>query len=118
MLVSGKVVHGSGIGKQLRFPTANLDLKKEDVELSAGVYSALVFLFDKEYLASLTILESPVFKFEVHLLDYIGEDFYSEILKVQIGEKISDIIKFDNTEALKKKIEEDLLKIKSLKKNT
>ena len=115
MLV-GKVVHGNGIGRRLGFPTANLDIKKEDVNLSSGVYIAKAILSGNNFLASLTILEKPVFKFEVHLLDYVGEDFYGESLEVEIGERISDLIGFKDTEELKNKIKEDLEKIKSLGK--
>ncbi|MFH1946646.1 MAG: riboflavin kinase [Candidatus Magasanikbacteria bacterium] len=114
MLISRKVIHGSGVGKQLGFPTANLDLKKTDINLSAGVYVAKAFLDDKEYLASLTILEAPDFKFEVHLLDYTGEDFYGEILEVEVGEKVSELEKFEGLEGLKVKIKKDLEKIREV----
>ncbi len=113
MLV-GKVIHGDGIGKQLGFPTANLDIKKEDINLSSGVYIAKAFLSKEEYVASLTILENPTYKFEVHLLDYKGDDFYGEILGVEVGERISDLIKFENEEELKEKIGKDLEKIRNL----
>ena len=109
--MSGKVINGSGIGKQLGFPTANLDIKKIDINLSAGVYVAKAYLRDKEFLASLTILEEPVFKFEVHLLDYTGEDFYGEILKVEVGDMVSDLQKFESVEDLRVKIKGDLEKI-------
>jgi len=114
-MYSGKVIYGDGIGKQLGTPTANLAIKKNDIDLSAGVYVVKAYLGDEEYLASLTVLEVPTFKFEVHLLDYTGEDFYGEILEVEIGEKISELIKFENYEELKKKIAEDIEKIRKLK---
>jgi len=112
------VVHGNGIGKQLGFPTANLNIKKEDVNLSPGVYIAKAILSGNNFLASLTILENPVFKFEVHLLDYVGEDFYGKSLEVEIGEKISDLVKFKDEEELILKIKEDIEKIKNPKKKT
>ena len=29
-MYSGKVIHGNGYGRQLGYPTANLDIKKEE----------------------------------------------------------------------------------------
>ncbi|MBT4121161.1 MAG: hypothetical protein HOA57_01750 [Candidatus Magasanikbacteria bacterium] len=113
-MYSGKVIHGNGYGRQLGYPTANLDIKKEDIDLPSGVYVSKAVLSGNSFLASLTILESPVFKFEVHLLDYAGEDFYGEVLEVEIGERISDLIEFKDEEELKTKIKEDLQKIKNL----
>jgi riboflavin kinase/FMN adenylyltransferase len=109
-----KVIHGDGIGKQLGFPTAKLDLKKTDIDLSVGVYKAFAFLGGKKYLASLTILELPNFKFEVHLLDYDGDDFYGEILEVEVGERVSNLQKFESFEDLKVKIRQDLEKIQEI----
>lgn len=113
-MIKGIVIHGDGIGRQLGFPTANLDIKKEDIDLPAGVYIAKAILSGNNFLASLTILENPKFKFEVHLLDYVGEDFYGEILEVEVGDRISDLIKFENIEELKTKIKKDLEKIQEV----
>ncbi len=114
-MLKGKVIHGDGIGQQLGFPTANLNIKKNDIDLSAGVYIAKVWLNKKEYLASLTILEKPVFKFEIHLLNYVGEDFYGEELLVDVGEKVSELEKFESREELKEKIKNDLNKIRKMR---
>lgn len=107
-MISAKVIHGDGIGKELGFPTANLDIREFDCDFELGVFSASAWLLGEKYLASVTIIKNPKFKFEVHVLNYSGEDFYGEILQVEVKEKISSLKKFKNKEELIEKIEKDL----------
>ncbi|MBI4993085.1 MAG: riboflavin kinase [Candidatus Magasanikbacteria bacterium] len=111
--ISGEVIHGDGVGKRLGYPTANLDIKKEKIKLSPGVYAARAVLNTKKYNASLVIQEK-IFKVEVHLLDYTGEDFYGAYLEVEPVEKVSKIVPFKSEGELIKKIAEDTKKVKLL----
>lgn len=112
-MISGKVIHGDGVGKRLGYPTANLDIKKEKIKLSPGVYAARAVLNGKKYNASL-IIQKKIWKVEVHLLDYVGEDFYGAVLEVEPVEKVSEIVQFDNKKWLIKKISGDVNKIKKI----
>lgn len=112
-MLKGKVIHGDGVGKQLGFPTANLDIIKKEIDLKSGVYVGYSFLAGKKYLSSITILEKPKFKFEVHLLDYVGDDFYNKFLEVKVGNKVSELGSFKNRKDLISKIQKDLEKIRN-----
>lgn len=109
--IKGHVIHGDGVGKRLGYPTANLDISKDKIKLSPGVYAARAVLNGKKYKASLVIQEK-IWKVEVHLLDYVGEDFYGADLEVEAVEKVSEIVPFKSEDELIKKIGEDMEKVK------
>ena len=48
MVVKGTVIHGSGDGAKLGFPTANLSLSKP-LQLPFGVYACVATINGKEY---------------------------------------------------------------------
>lgn len=115
-MLKGKVIKGDGIGrKRLDSPTANLDIRTEEVGLKEGVYAAWVILNKKKYVAALVILPK-INKVEVRLIDYQGEDFYGEDLEVEVVEKISEILDLALGERLKKKIGDDIEKVKKILK--
>lgn len=100
------------MGKKYGYPTANLNIKQENVQLKSGVYAAYAVLKGRKYQAALAIRDNP-FTIEVHLLDYSGPDFYGANLRVKAGKKISEIIKCNSEKALIQKIKSDIKKIKS-----
>ncbi len=110
-MILGPVVSGDGIGKTFGYPTANLSLRRSQVAFSSGVYAARATLNRQVYKAALVIQEKP-WKIEVHLLDYVGPDFYGLQLAVDPIQKMSEIESYDSTEELKEKIAADLELIK------
>ena len=112
-MFTGQVIHGDKIGRVLGYRTANLDTPIKKTHLNDGVYAAKAWLHKKEYKAALMI-RSDRKKIEVHLIDYMGEDFYDETLKVEAHQKISSLRSFDSQEELKEKIAEDLEAINSI----
>lgn len=112
-MFGGKVIHGDGVGKQLGYPTANLDSEKNKVKITSGVYAVRVILNHKQYQGALAVQEIP-WKVEVHLLDYSGPDFYGAYLEVEPKQKVSEMEKFDNLEELKKKIFIDAEKVQAI----
>lgn len=117
--VSGKVIKGRGIGKNIGFPTANLSLEN-NISIKNGVYAGWVLYRKKLYKAAIVKGVSPTFndrtdKFEVFIIDYAGKkDLYNQYLKVFLYKRIRDQIKFQDKEALKKQIEKDIRKIKQI----
>jgi riboflavin kinase / FMN adenylyltransferase len=110
-MFSGKVIKGDGVGKRLGFPTANVEIEIKKTGLLDGVYAAQAWLNSDQYRAIL-VVRSGVDKVEVFLLDYKGSDFYGEELKVEAGEKIDEIGKFESEEKLREKIKDDILRAK------
>jgi len=110
MKILGKVVKGRGAGRALGFPTANLELPNLP-GLEKGIFLAETLYRGKIY-KSLAVI-GVAKEFEVWLLDFNG-DLYSEILEVQLGQKISEVEIFENNEKLINKIQEDIKKAKKI----
>jgi len=116
--LSGRVARGSGIGRMLGFRTANIETHGGVVPAD-GIYAALVRLDSKEMPAALNIGMSPTVKdvaartVEVHILDFDGELYGSE-LEVVFVKKIRDERKFPDKESLKRQIVEDIEQIRQI----
>ena len=108
----GPVTKGSGLGRELGFRTANID-PEDRVLPPDGIYAALVRFDADELPAALYIGTSPTVKerpertVEVHILDYQGE-LYGTNLEVVILKRLRDERKFPNRERLKDQIAEDI----------
>ena len=110
--ISGKVVHGAQLGRQLGYPTANVHMRHERPALT-GVYA--VKLDGREGVANLgvrpTIAGVPKLMLEVYVFDFDG-DLYDEHVHVQFYHKIRDEMKFDGLDALKAQIALDVVSAK------
>lgn len=106
--ISGKVVHGAKRGRQLGYPTANVNMRHERPALT-GVYA--VKLDGLNAVANLglrpTIAGVPKLSLEVHVLDFAG-DLYDKHVHVEFVHKIRDEMKFDGLDALKAQIAADV----------
>lgn len=104
----GKVIEGKGRGKELGFPTANLDAA--GIKLDHGVYSAQVEVLGKKYQGLLFFGPKKTFGEPVTLEIFIkglASDIYGETVAVRIIKKIRDVQKFDDSQDLRKQIERD-----------
>lgn len=110
--ISGKVVHGAKLGRQLGFPTANVHMRHERPALT-GVYA--VKLNNLSAVANLgnrpTLEGIPKLKLEVHVFDFNG-DLYDQHVHVQFFHKLRDEQKFAGLDALKAQIALDALQAK------
>ena len=109
----GKVVKGSGRGRRLGFPTANLKPYHEAIP-PKGVYGVAASLSSdgKSYFGILNIGTRPTFEkkekvvIEVHLLDFRG-DLYGRRMEVTFLKRIRPERKFSTKEALIERIRRD-----------
>jgi len=107
----GKVIPGyQRGGKELGFPTANLSV---ETTLSDGVYCGRAVLFSEERLMVMSIGHNPHYgnqnrSVEVHILHTYEQDFYGEILEVQVCHHLRDMSKFDSVKQLISAIEHDI----------
>ncbi|WP_024929496.1 bifunctional riboflavin kinase/FAD synthetase [Methylophilus sp. OH31] len=110
--ISGKVVHGAKLGRQLGCPTANVHMRHERPALT-GVYA--VKLNNLPAVANLgnrpTLEGIPKLKLEVHVFDFNG-DLYDQHVHVQFFHKLRDEQKFAGLDALKAQIALDALQAK------
>lgn len=106
--ISGKVVQGAKLGRQLGFPTANVHMRHERPALT-GVYA--VKLDGMNAVANLgirpTVTGVPKLSLEVHVLDF-NADLYGRHVHVEFLHKIRDEMKFDGLDALKAQIAKDV----------
>ena len=110
--ISGRVIVGQQLGRQLDAPTANIDLCRLRAPMS-GVYAVEVeidqcILFGVANVGSRpTVDDSLKAILEVHILDF-NEDIYGKKIKVIFRKKIRDEQKFDAIDQLKKQIHKDI----------
>ena len=110
--ISGRVLHGQKLGRQLGTPTANLQLNRLRPALS-GVYLVSTEVDGKRWPGVANIGRRPSVKsdgrahLEVHLLDFAG-DLYGRRLVVQFHRKLRDEQRFASLEALKSAIDADI----------
>ncbi len=111
--LQGTVVKGNALGRELGFPTANIEVLSEIKLMPAtGVYAVNVLVDDKKYVGMMnlgvrpTIDEEHVTKIEVHLFDYEG-DLYDKMVTVQLLSRFRDEVKFNSLEELKGQLEND-----------
>ena len=110
--LSGRVVEGEGIGRQLGFPTANLDTESLQLTPKIGVYTARAFVRAKWYSAAVNVDERPALRpdsplVEVHLVGFRGS-IYGEQVRVEFGRRLRDKVRFPSREALVRQIAEDV----------
>ncbi len=110
--ISGRVLHGQKLARQLGTPTANIQLKRRRVPLS-GVYLVSVELDGKPWPGVANIGVRPTVSgdgsahLEVHLLDFAG-DLYGRRLTVEFHHKLREEQRFASLEALKSAIDADI----------
>ncbi len=107
----GKVVSGKQRGRELGFPTANLELV-HGLCPPHGVYAGMTHIAGEHYLSLISIGTCPTFreqsdvKIEVYLLDY-HDNLYGQILETEIFEKIRDQKTFETVQALCDQVKAD-----------
>ena len=107
----GKVVKGKGRGKNLGFPTANLEFPSSKLIPAPGVYAVWVYFKGKKFKGAMNIGTKPTFEdkeltVEVHIFDF-KEEIYGETLEVEIIKRIREEKRFSSLEALKEQIQKD-----------
>ena len=109
----GKVIRGDQLGRQVGFPTANLDLAGLVLPPN-GVYAVHASVQGRLHRALVNIGTRPTLRnpdprlqIEVHLLDFTG-DIYDQEIEIAFVEKLRDEQKFPSREALREQIRRDL----------
>lgn len=113
-IITGKVVKGSGRGKKLGFPTANLLIDKHKLIPAQGIYAGGV----GGRKCAVNIGSRPTFGtdhtlVEVHILNFNG-NLRRQTIRVELIRKLRDEIQFSDVEDLKQQIKKDILKVKRL----
>ncbi|NNC62563.1 MAG: bifunctional riboflavin kinase/FAD synthetase [Eudoraea sp.] len=111
-MLSGKIIKGKGLGRQLGYPTANLRIK-ETYKLipKNGAYVIESHLKGRKVYGMMNIGYNPTVdgenqSIEIHFLDF-DEDLYNQYLQVNILEWIREEQKFNTLDELKEQLHKD-----------
>ncbi|MFK7831555.1 MAG: bifunctional riboflavin kinase/FAD synthetase [Congregibacter sp.] len=111
--ISGRVIYGKQLGRQLGVPTANLALRRRSVPLS-GVFAVTVNgaeLVDEPAIANVgtrpTVNDGQRPNLEVHILQG-SPALYGQRLRVRFHKKLRDERRFDSIDELKTHIHRDI----------
>ena len=110
--LNGKVIKGNGVGRTIKYPTANIEIK-EIYKLipPKGVYLVKIYLGENEFSGMMNIGNRPTINglnqtIEVHIFDF-DKDIYGKNLKVCFLKKIRKEKKFDSLPSLKRQLKKD-----------
>lgn len=111
-LLCGVVIQGTGRGRRLGFPTANLQISEELATPDEGVFAVRVSFKKQTKEGVLYIGRRPTFdgkdrSFEVHILN-TSEELYGEYLEVSLLKRLRGDEHFSDPAALLKQIKADI----------
>ncbi|MBV1776286.1 bifunctional riboflavin kinase/FAD synthetase [Burkholderiaceae bacterium DAT-1] len=111
--ISGRVIHGNKLGREIGFPTANIQIKHNRPPLQ-GIYVTVVHgaaetpLMGAASLGSKpTVDSSGKLSLEVFLLDFSG-DLYGKHLRIDFLHKLRDEVKYTGLDPLIRQIHQDV----------
>ena len=108
--VDGTIVEGRRRGRELGFPTANLETQNELVPPN-GVYATIMTIDGVVHGSVTNIGLRPTFgeatpTIETHVLDYSG-DLYGHTVRLAFVQRLRDERRFDDVDALRAQIDAD-----------
>lgn len=110
--LSGEVIHGDKLGREMGFPTANISVEDETKIIPAnGVYAVYVYINGNKFRGMLNIGTRPTVngemkRVEVNIFDF-QNDIYGQTVNMELVDRIRDEKKFDNIEELKQRLSID-----------
>lgn len=116
--VRSTVVHGDAIGREIGFPTANLDPQMEGFLPADGVYAAWAWIDGVRYGAAVSIGNNPTFdgiperRTEAHLLD-ASVDAYGKPIDLDFVDYVRPMVKFDGLDTLTAALSADVERIRA-----
>lgn len=113
--VDGVVGRGRSRGRDLGYPTANLELEPDLSRPPVGVYAGVATIAEVRRPAAINIGTSPTFasggpsevRVEAFVLDFDG-DIYGSSVRLEFWERLRDEVRFDSVEALVAQMGEDV----------
>jgi len=115
--IKGIIVEGEKRGREIGFPTANLDTQWELLP-KPGVYATISWLRGSEYKSITNIGFRPTFGknkllIETHLFDF-SDTVYGEEIRVEFYQRLRDEKKFESVENLISQIKLDIEEVKNI----
>lgn len=110
--IVGNVTYGNGLGRELGFPTANIEPQAPLVGIAEGVWAGYATIQGKEFMAVVNIGHSPSvveggrLRVEAHIIGFEG-DLYDKELQLSLLHHLRPEHKFPSREALVEQITRD-----------
>lgn len=105
--LSGTVEHGNALGRQIGFPTANLQILDKNKLIPAdGVYAVMAEIHGVKHEAMLNIGTRPTLEnegkrsIEVHIMNF-DREIYNETLTLELHYRIRNELRFPSIDELK-----------------
>lgn len=110
--MTGTIVRGDGRGRELGFPTANLQLEQKAARPADGIYAVWAKLDGQIHPAVAHVGPRPTFPgslptIEVHILDFPDRDLYGQKLNLRFVKKLRSIDRFSTVKKLAQAIQQD-----------
>lgn len=111
-LITGTVVVGQKLGRELGFPTANIRIEEDYKLLPAnGVYAVYIYVAGEKHAGMLNIGVRPTVDgksrtIEAHIFDF-QKDIYGHRIQLELMGRIRDEMRFDDLDALKSRLNAD-----------
>lgn len=110
----GEVVYGRQLGRTVGMPTVNLKTADEKLLPAHGVYGTITIVDGVRYLGVTsiglrpTVDNLPNITIETFLLHF-NRELYGQHISLEVKTYIRPITKFENLEAVRKKVDEDVM---------
>ncbi|OUR93052.1 riboflavin biosynthesis protein RibF [Halobacteriovorax marinus] len=117
----GTVVKGAERGRQIGFPTANINYGQIRITPKLGVYVTTVEVRGEEYHSITNVGLNPTFKddsvktVETNIFDF-DDDIYGEVLTINFHKRLRDEKKFNGINELVEQITKDVVQAKIILK--
>lgn len=114
--LTGKVVHGKGLGRTVGMPTANLHITDGELP-AAGVYAGRVEVEGKIYKAVTNIGKRPSVDqdqqvtVESFIMDFEG-NLYGKQMKLELVKYLRPVQKFSGLEGVLEQVKKDIAEAK------
>jgi riboflavin kinase/FMN adenylyltransferase len=111
--LKGVVVHGFERGRNIGFPTANLNVSSDSVIPQKGIYKTLTYLEDgREFQSVTNIGQNPTFgensmSVETFIINF-DEQIYGQKMSIVFVKWLRSEMKFESVEQLIRQIEQDV----------
>ncbi len=117
--LTGVVVAGQKLGRQLGFPTLNLARSSDQVIPRDGVYAGVCETSQGVFAAAISVGYRPAVNgqhrtVEAYLLDFPNTEIYSETVQLYFTHRLRDEVGFESLESLRSQIESDVQKVRTL----
>jgi riboflavin kinase/FMN adenylyltransferase len=114
--ISGVVVSGQKLGRELGFPTINIARSTEQVEPASGIYAGACETVYGRFRAAVSFGVRPAVAgttktLEAYLLEYPGDPLYGTNVELSLVAKLRGEQNFDTLESLRAQIAKDVERV-------